>query len=60
MAEKTILNYDELRTIARKFHKESDDIAKILTDMRRKVHELEKDWIGLGSDPIFLYGCFIF
>ena len=53
MAEKTIVNYDELAKIGKLFDKEAEDVAGIETQLRQKAQELESEWIGEGADKFF-------
>ncbi len=53
MAENTIINYEQLQAIAKKMEAEAEAIAGILATLRQLVHDLEKEWIGTGSDAFF-------
>ncbi|OJX45869.1 MAG: hypothetical protein BGO78_11235 [Chloroflexi bacterium 44-23] len=53
MAEKTIVNYELLEAISKKFNNESEMIAQLTAKLRQKVFHMQKEWIGLGSDSFF-------
>ncbi|MHB8133108.1 MAG: WXG100 family type VII secretion target [Anaerolineaceae bacterium] len=53
MAEKTIVNYEQLQAIVKKFNNEGEEIAKILGKLRERVHHMQSEWIGAGSDSFF-------
>ena len=53
MAEKTIVNYEQLQAIVKKFNTEGEEIAKVLGKLREKVHHMQTEWIGAGSDAFF-------
>jgi WXG100 family type VII secretion target len=50
MGRKVQLNYDELRTVVKKFRDEGEDIVQMHSTMRDRVHDLHKDWVGEGAD----------
>lgn len=50
MGRKVQLNYDELRTVVKKFRNEGEDIVQMHSTMRDRVHNLHKDWVGEGAD----------
>ncbi|MGZ6346923.1 MAG: WXG100 family type VII secretion target, partial [Anaerolineales bacterium] len=53
MGRKVQLNYDELRTVVKKFRNEGEDIIQLHSTMRDRVHDLHKDWVGEGADKFF-------
>ncbi len=53
MAENTVINYKQLQGIAKKMEAEGEAIGEILANLRQLVHDLQKDWIGTGSDAFF-------
>ncbi len=53
MGRKVQLNYDELRTVVKKFRNEGEDIVQLHSTMRDRVHDLHKDWAGEGADKFF-------
>jgi len=50
MADKTIVDYEQMQDIARKFYAEGDELTRLLLQTRQKVHETQADWIGRGAD----------
>ena len=53
MGRKVQLNYDELRTVVKKFRNEGEDTVRLHSTMRDRVHDLHKDWAGEGADKFF-------
>jgi WXG100 family type VII secretion target len=53
MRQKVQLNYDELRTVVKKFRDEGEDVVQMRATMRDRVHDLHKDWVGEGADKFF-------
>ena len=53
MGQKVLLNYDELRTIVKKFRDEGEDVVQMHASMRARVQDLHKDWIGEGANKFF-------
>ncbi len=47
------MNYDDLRTIIKKFRDEGEDIVQLHAAMRDKVRDLHKDWEGESSEKFF-------
>ncbi|MCB2179499.1 WXG100 family type VII secretion target [bacterium] len=53
MAEKTIVNYDELQRFSKQFENEAESWAEMNSRTRQMLHELESEWIGAGSKKFF-------
>ena len=53
MAEKTIVNYEQLQGFVKKINTEGEAIAQVLGKLREKVHHMHNEWIGAGSDAFF-------
>ncbi len=53
MGIKVLLDYDELNTEVKKFRDEGEDVVKMHTTMRDRVHDLRKEWIGEAADKFF-------
>ena len=53
MADKTIVNYDELLNIQKKFGNEGEVISQLTAKLRQSVHNMQTEWIGAGSDAFF-------
>lgn len=53
MADKTIVNYDDLFQFEKRFQQEGEEYAALLSKTRQMVHDLEKDWVGLGAEKFF-------
>jgi WXG100 family type VII secretion target len=53
MGSKVQLNYDDLGTMVKKFRDEGEDVVKMHSSMRDRVHDLHKDWVGEGADKFF-------
>jgi WXG100 family type VII secretion target len=53
MGRKVQLNYDELRTVVKKFRNEGEDTVRLHSTLRDRVHDLHKDWAGEGADKFF-------
>ena len=53
MTETTIVNYEQILVIIKKFQTEGESIAQLLTKLRRAVHQLKGEWIGEGSDAFY-------
>ncbi len=53
MADKTIVDYEQLREFAKKFANEGEILAQLTSQIRQSVHNLKGEWIGAGSDAFF-------
>jgi WXG100 family type VII secretion target len=53
MADKTIVDYEQLRSISKKFSNEGEALAQLTAQVRQSVHNLKSEWIGAGSDAFF-------
>jgi WXG100 family type VII secretion target len=53
MAKTVQLNYDELTTIVKKFKENGEDYTKLHSNLRQRVQDLHKDWIGEGAEKFF-------
>jgi WXG100 family type VII secretion target len=53
MGRFVILDYDELRSISRRFRDEGEDIAQLQVKMCDRVRDLHKDWEGEGAQKFF-------
>lgn len=53
MADKTIVNYEQLREFAKKFANEGEVLAQLTSQIRQSVNNLKGEWIGAGSDAFF-------
>ena len=53
MAEKTIIDYEQLQAIVQKMDAEGEAIAEILAGLRQLVHNMEREWIGAGANAFF-------
>ncbi len=53
MADRTIVNYDELAKIGKNFEQEGEIVAVIETQLRQRAQQLESEWIGEGADKFF-------
>ena len=53
MADKTILDFQNLDSLEKKFQNEGEELADVTSRLRQAVHNLHKDWIGQGADSFF-------
>jgi WXG100 family type VII secretion target len=53
MSEKTIIDYEQMETIARKFEVEGEELTRLLLKIRQKVHDAQTEWVGRGSDAFY-------
>jgi len=53
MAKIVQLNYDELTTLVKKFKESGEDYTRLHSNLRQRVQDLHKDWIGEGADKFF-------
>src|SRR5690606_4781077 len=53
MADKTILDFQNLNSLEKKFQNEGEELADVTMRLRQAVHNLHKDWIGQGADSFF-------
>lgn len=53
MADKTIVNYDELQQIRKRFETEAEEYAELNSRTRQMVDALESEWIGQGAEKFF-------
>lgn len=53
MGDKTILDYQNLAEIQKKFRVEAEELVNVTARLRQKVHNLQKDWIGQGAEAFF-------
>lgn len=53
MADKTIVDYEQLREFAKKFANEGEVLAQLTSQIRQSVNDLKGEWIGAGSDAFF-------
>lgn len=53
MADKTIIHYEQLQEIAKRFEAEGDEMTQFLIQTRQKVHDTQSEWIGLASHSFF-------
>ena len=53
MGRKVQLNYDELRTVVKKFRNEGEDTVQMRSTLRDRVRELHKDWVGESANKFF-------
>lgn len=47
------LNYDELTTLVKKFKENGEDYTKLHSNLRQRVQDLHKEWIGEGAEKFF-------
>ncbi len=50
MADKTLVDYDQMQGIANKFEAEGEELTRLLMQTRQKVHDTQSEWIGRGAD----------
>jgi WXG100 family type VII secretion target len=53
VADRTIVNYDELANIGKSFQQEGEIVTVIETQLRQRAQQLESEWIGEGADKFF-------
>lgn len=53
MADKTVVNYDELQRVTKQFNTDAESWAEMTSRTLQMVHELESEWIGEGADKFF-------
>lgn len=53
MAKFVQLNYDELTTLVKKFKEGGEDYTRLHSNLRQRVQDLHKDWIGEGAEKFF-------
>ena len=53
MAEKTIVNYEQMQAFVKKFESEGEALAQWTGKLRQAVHHLQSEWIGAGSESFF-------
>ncbi len=47
------LRYEELRTLAKNFNNEGEDISLLYSQTRQKVHDLHAEWVGEAADQFY-------
>ncbi len=53
MNERTIVKYEKLLEIARKFEAEGEEMTLIFMNLRQRVQGMRAEWVGMGSDAFF-------
>lgn len=53
MAETTIVNYEQILVLIKKFQTEGESIAQLVAKLRQAVHHLKGEWIGDAADTFF-------
>ncbi len=54
MGDKTVLDFQQLEQICKKFQQEADDLQGLYQDTKNRVDNLHSiGWVGRGSDKFF-------
>ena len=52
--KKTIVDYQQMQDITKRFEAEGDELTRPLMQTRQKVHDIEAEWVGKGPDYLCL------
>jgi WXG100 family type VII secretion target len=53
MADEVRADYDQLEQVASRFANQSQEVQQMMQQVKRGMHQLERDWIGRGSEAFF-------